>query len=161
MHLGLVGLKVGDLNVGVTMRNTLSMFVLAGMAVMLAGCGGTKLIGGRTLPDETRVVDGPSLALPPDFELRPPEKTQDYEAVLRAQKTAEAKGLILGNQVGNVSETTTPMQGATMVSGQDSWLTEQAGAADGDIRSQLDKDAEEAAKEPPSWWDRVRGKGNK
>lgn len=120
-------------------------------ALVLTACGDTKLFTGRQAPDETKVIDGPTLALPPDFDLHPPSKTEDYEQVLRDQKTAEARALITG-----VSATTASVS----ATGDDAWLVQQAGRADADIRSQLDADAQsEKAEEKPGFWQRVMGKG--
>lgn len=121
------------------MSNT-QIMVLGAAAVALAACGETKIIG-KSLPDETTVVDGPGLELPPDFALRPPREAQDYETVLRAQKAAEAQTLITG-----VSTTVPSDASATMaVPASDAWLVNktaaQAGAAQPDIREQLKQDA--------------------
>ncbi|HEX2859897.1 MAG TPA: DUF3035 domain-containing protein [Alphaproteobacteria bacterium] len=99
-------------------KTTNLLFVIAGTA-LLAGCGSTKLIGDKSLPDETQVIDGPGLVLPPDFDLRPPREAQDYESMLRTQKNAEAQSLITG-----VSGTTA---GATTAHPDDAWLLKQAG----------------------------------
>ena len=93
---------------------------LCGAALLLAACGGSagKLVG-KSLPDETQVIDGPTLALPPQYELRPPRESADYESVLRAQKTAEAQSLITG-----VSGTAVaPASGE--VPATDAWLVKQ------------------------------------
>jgi hypothetical protein len=133
------------------MRTHLLM-TAAAVALLLAGCGDTKLLGSRRPPDETAVIDGPTLALPPDFDLHPPSKSEDYEQVLRAQKTAEAHALITGVS-GTVPVSAT-------VAGDDQWLTEQAGVADANIRSELDADAaaEAKAEDKPSFWQRIMGK---
>lgn len=143
------------------------ILILAGIAFMAAACGETKLMGGRQLPDETKVVDGPTLALPPDFDLRPPSKAEDYESVLRAQKTVEARNVITG-----VSGTTTtggaaagtPTAGVNAVAtpsvGEANWLTDRAGTAQSDIREQLEREAKQAKEEEKSdsFWNRIMGK---
>lgn len=120
----------------------ISPFVIAG-AALLAGCDahpGRML--GKNLPDETQVVDGPSLALPPSFELRPPREAQDYEAVLRQQKTLEAESLITG-----VSGTqVTTFDGSSSVPNADEWLVKQVSTqsgvvADPNVRSELEATA--------------------
>lgn len=123
------------------------MAALMALTVASAGCGGKKLLA-RSLPDETQVIDGPTLALPPHFELRPPREAQDYEAVLRAQKTEEAHSLITGVS-GSV-----PAAGGD-VPQSDSWLlqqsSEQSGVrADPNVRGELEKQAAqpEEAKKP-------------
>lgn len=61
-----------------------------GLTAALAGCGGvTDSLGfGRNPPDEFAVVDRPPLALPPDFDLRPPKpgapRPQDVNTKQRA-----------------------------------------------------------------------------
>ena len=121
------------------MRRIFALMAGAVVAIGLAGCGETKLIGGRKAPDETQVVDGPNLVLPPNFDLRPPRQADNYESILQQQKNAEARKLIAG-QPAAVSGTTT--------AGADQWLLDQAGRADADIRDTLDKDdAADVAKE--------------
>lgn len=131
------------------------MLVLACVTVGLTGCGSAKLLGSQTPPDETQVIDGPTLAVPPDFELRPPTDTEDYEAVLRAQKTREAQTLIVGGAQA-VSAT---------VQGTDQWLLKQAGgdavSATGDIRTQLKDDAAPKADDEKTFWQRIMGKDKK
>ena len=80
------------------------------LAVLLAACGGNagKLMG-KGLPDETQVIDGPSLALPPQYELRPPREAADYESVLREQKRIEFQGMVTGTSA------TAPMDAAAVV----------------------------------------------
>jgi hypothetical protein len=129
----------------------ISPFVIAG-AALLAGCDahpGRML--GKNLPDETQVVDGPSLALPPSFELRPPREAQDYEALLRQQKTLEAESLITGV---SASQVTTFSDASSSVPNGDVWLVKQVSTqsgvvADPNVRSELDAAAktDEATKE--------------
>ena len=100
-------------------------FLIAILALMVQGCA----LVGSPVPDETRVVDGPSLSLPPDFELKPPselsKKDNSYKAAEKAQ------GVLLGSKATTVKED------------DESWLVNQAGMADSAIREQLE--AEEAA----------------
>lgn len=112
--------------------------IMVGVALILAGCAETKLFD-RSLPDETRVIDGPSLAVPPHMELRPPREAQDYETVLSQQKSAEAKALITGVSASAV------VSASAEVPGEDEWILQQTGtAADPNVRSEL----ENAAKNP-------------
>lgn len=114
-------------------------------AVLVSACGGTgaKLLG-KSLPDETQVIDGPTLALPPQFDLRPPREAQDYESVLRAQKSAEARSLITGSEVTEQA----PAAGGKVPAG-DAWLVNRTAAqtgvvADPNVREDLRvKDPEE------------------
>ncbi|PZP39113.1 MAG: hypothetical protein DI585_05190 [Pseudomonas fluorescens] len=119
--------------------------VALAMTVLLSACGEGKMLSmGKNLPDETRVVDGPTLALPPQFELRPPRESADYESVLRAQKTAEARSLITN---GTVAAASTSAHGelepaAGPVPASDNWLlqktADQAGVTtDANVRTAL------------------------
>lgn len=65
----------------------LTLTLAATAAVALVGCGETKILG-KSLPDETQVVDGPSLALPPSFELRPPVTESGTDSPATAQPAA-------------------------------------------------------------------------
>jgi hypothetical protein len=109
--------------------------LVAATALGLTACGGVKNPLERTLPDETQVIAGPSLSLPPSFELRPPRSGDANEAVLRAP----------GLQ---------PVSGA----GAEGWLVNRAQAeagtaADANIRESLEaatKVDDSAAKEAES-----------
>ena len=102
-------------------------FGLVLAALGLSACGGSKILS-KSLPDETRVVDGPTLALPPQFELRPPRESSDYESLLRAQKSEEARSLITGT-----SATTVMQDGSAeaAVPAADAWLVEKTSAQTG------------------------------
>ncbi|MFZ2620739.1 MAG: hypothetical protein WAX89_07700 [Alphaproteobacteria bacterium] len=109
------------------------------VAASLAACGGGKssLLGSKTAPDETYVVDGPSLVLPPNFSLRPPADGKMVEQTLQAPVAADPN---------------------------DAWLLKNAGAVDKDIRKKLEEpaaganakvkaEAAEAAEDEKSpWW---------
>lgn len=121
------------------------LIALMATAVAVTACGETsgKLLG-KSLPDETQVIDGPTLALPPQFELRPPREAQDYESVLRAQKGEEARSLITG-----ISATTAVEGTGAAVPAGDAWLVDKTAAqtgvvADPGVREDLRvKDPEE------------------
>jgi len=99
------------------------------LASTLASCASdTPLFSSRTLPDETRVIDGPTLAVPPDFALRPPRQGEDATDKLRAEKTREAQTLLLGAPLETETEGSTTTE---------SWLLGQAGTADENIRETL------------------------
>jgi hypothetical protein len=110
-----------------------SLLAAVAAAALATGCGSGKLLGDHKLPDETQVIDGPGLVLPPDYDLRPPRDAADYEAVLRAQKGAEAQTLITG-----VSGTVT----ASGTVAEDSWVVRQAGVAQPGIRQALSSEAD-------------------
>lgn len=116
-------------------------------ALFVTACSSdTPLLSPRTLPDETRVVDGPSLAVPPDFTLRPPRQGETYEDQLRAQKTAEAQTLILGAPVSKTTATTS-----------EDWLVGQAGTADPSIRESLTASAT-VPEQQPGFFGRLLGR---
>jgi hypothetical protein len=124
----------------INVKNSVLSAALAGL--VLAGCGESTKLLGKSLPDETVVVDGPSLELPPEFSLRPPRDAQDYESVLRAQKGVEAQALITGV---SASEVVVSGTAAGEVPNTEAWLlnkaSEQTGAIQPDIREQLKIDA--------------------
>lgn len=99
------------------------------IAIVLQGCG--SLFAGNTIPDETRVVDGPSLTIPPDFELKAPSELQKRDTSYKAAE--KAKGVLLGAK-----------KIKAMPKGNEGWLVKQAGTANSGIREQLE--AEENAK---------------
>jgi len=126
-------------------------------AALLAGCGGGSVFK-KTLPDETRVIDGPSLALPPQFELRPPRDAEDYESVLRAQKTVEAQSLITG-----VSPSGVVGVSATQAADPaEQWLIDRASqqsgvVADPNVRADLMRPLTEAEKAAEETQQKKRG----
>lgn len=118
------------------MLSSIKFFICALLAVGLAACGG---VSGRKAPDETQVIEGPSLAIPPDFELRPPREGDDYQSQLLQQQNAKVQELITGS---------TTTDGKAAPAAEDTWLLNQFGAegATDDVRTQLEKDA---AKDKP------------
>jgi hypothetical protein len=122
-----------------------AMYVgVVALAAGLAGCGGTKILG-KSLPDETQVVDGPNLVLPPQFDLRPPREgdadAPSYEERLNSQKTQEAQALIAGAPVAAAAKT----ESAT-VPEADAWLVQKATQngrveVDPNVREELDATA--------------------
>ncbi len=142
--------------------------VLAAAAVAVSACGGGggKLLG-KSLPDETQVIDGPTLALPPQFDLRPPRDAEDYESVLRAQKGAEVRSLITGTDV----QAGVEPAAAGAVPESDAWLVNRTAAqsgvvADPNVREDLrvkdpaELKAEEDAKAKKGLIGRWFGSGN-
>ena len=119
------------------MRDSTKLVLTA--AVLLAGCANDGLFK-SSLPDETRVVDGPSLALPPQYNLRPPQEAKDYDAQLRQQKALDtAEDLITG------TSPTTVVSGSEDVSSTgdvDQWFIDKAAqqsgvVADPNVRQEL------------------------
>lgn len=96
------------------MRLTHVMVVAAG--VLLAGCG--SLFGSKGLPDESRVIAGPKLAVPPQFDLRPPREGDDFANRVSAEKSGEIQTLIGGAPVEKVE---------TAPTDTDSWLLQTVG----------------------------------
>ena len=125
------------------------VYVVLGGAFLLTACGETKLLGSRAQPDETQVVDGPTLVLPPHYDLRPPRTGSDYESVLKQQSSNTARQLVTGQ-----AESVAPAAGTT---GTDAWLVQNSGRTDANIRETLDEErmaetAEKKAKAP--FWKR-------
>lgn len=91
------------------MRNVLVLFVV----LSLAACGGARLVGSKSLPDETVVLDAPPLTLPPNFDLRPPRSGEgNGEDVLRQYEPQP-------------------------IEEDDAWLIKEAGRSDPNIRQKL------------------------
>lgn len=108
------------------MRTSLpfTMPLVFGVTLALTACGTVKNPLERTLPDETQVLAGPDLSLPPSFELRPPRQGDASEALLRLPSQAAVSGTV----------------------GADSWLVNQAQiqagtVRDANIRTELDANA--------------------
>lgn len=148
----------------------ISGLALAGTALLVSGCGGASKLMGKSLPDETQVIDGPTLALPPQFDLRPPREAADYESVLRAQKGVEAQNLIVtGSSSTTVTtQTVTTSEVSGSVPSSDAWLVTKSAAqtgvvADPNVRTQLenkypeDLKAAEEAKAKKGWLGRWFG----
>jgi hypothetical protein len=123
---------------------------------------------GKSLPDETQVIDGPTLALPPQFDLRPPREAADYESVLRAQKGEEARSLIT---TGSSVTTVTGATADVAVPSADAWLVDKTAAqtgvvADPNVREDLrvkdpeEVKAEEEAKKKQGLLQRWFGRNN-
>ena len=118
------------------MTRLLFSVLTVGTAFGLAACGSSAPLVGRTTPDETRVIDGPRLTLPPEFSLRPPVSQQNYAETVSQNMQAEARTLITGE-----TETTAMAPAAGPAGAK--WLLNQAGSADPAIRQTLE--AESAA----------------
>lgn len=131
---------------------------------LLASCGETKLLG-RSLPDETRVVDGPGLDLPPDFSLRAPEDANEAALGRTVQAGRSAQEILgLGGSVVSGSMVSGTAVGGieAEVPASDQWLLQQAGGrVDPNIREELNAptDAEKALEEEkPGLFKRIFGK---
>lgn len=121
--------------------------VVAGMLLGLSACGSTKLLG-RTLPDETRVMDGPGLDLPPDFSLKAPADANEA-ALRRTVQAGRSAQDILGVAVSGTVRGAA-VSGTAAVPASDQWLLQQAGGRiDPNIREELNAptEAEKAAEE--------------
>lgn len=118
------------------MKNIL-IFTLA--AVGLSACGG--FVASKKAPDEMAVIAGPSLSLPPNFELRPPTDAAEYH---RQQKADRARQILTG----------TPHETKTPVAGPDAWLVKEAGGdtRDPSIRNKLETDHVVETEEKSKGW---------
>lgn len=94
----------------------LSYAVLCAGVLVLSGCG--SLLSGKGMPDESRVIAGPKLAVPPEFDLRPPREGDDFATKVSAEKKAEIQTILGG----------APEQKAeTQPTDTDSWLLQTVG----------------------------------
>lgn len=114
------------------------VLMLVCSATLLSACGG--LLSSKKAPDEMAVIEGPSLSLPPKFELRPPLDSAEYRRQLEAQR---AQQILTGS-----SEIKTP------ATGPDAWLVQKAGgdSRDPSIRQRLEKDFEVKVEEDKKGW---------
>ncbi|MBI1363183.1 MAG: DUF3035 domain-containing protein [Proteobacteria bacterium] len=126
-----------------------ALLVLAATTVLLAACGSTPLLSSHTAPDEMAVVEGPSLALPPDFELRPPSGTSKTATPIK-DEPIDARA-ILNKDAQGVSATVAKPDAA------DSWLIKAAGGdkADPDIREKLTEKPKEEEKKEKGFFSRL------
>ena len=124
--------------------------ILALVALAVSACSESLFSSGK-LPDETRVIDGPTLAVPPQFNLRPPREGEAYEDRLSEQKTREAQTLIMGGESPSAT-TSTPTE---------EWLLMQAGQADPNIREALTTSATTPQEEKGGFLDRLMGRDEK
>ncbi len=109
------------------MKKSLFLVVLM---MALTACSGARP------PDETVVVDGPSLLLPPDYQLRPPQ--EGAAGPVPRRERADARAILTGEAI---DSTVTPDE-------QPSWLAERTGVAtDPNIREELAADAEQQKEE--------------
>jgi hypothetical protein len=113
-------------------------------ALALSACGG---ITTKTAPDELAVIEGPSLALPPSYDLRPPRSGENRTQEERRQ----ARDILLSSE-GVKVESSSP----------DSWLIDAAGgqARNPNIREELERELEAKAdkkeeKKKKGWFGRI------
>lgn len=107
------------------------------LPLALTACDGVRdTLGiGRVAPDEFAVVDRPSLAIPPDFTLRPPQpgapRPQEIDPNKRAEQTVFG---VTSAQTENGKAVPTTLEAD---------LLKQAGAdkAESNIREQIDREA--------------------
>jgi hypothetical protein len=121
--------------------------LLGGCALLplaLSGCDTVKQTLGLsvTVPNEFDVVANAPLAVPPDFELRPPKPGTDPSQEVSA--TAQAKQAIF--RAGDQQQATLPAPSGSRSAGEDQILRA-AGvtSAPSDIRDTVDKEAKEGA----------------
>jgi hypothetical protein len=114
--------------------------VLGSTLILLSGCGGDKLARTfgltRDAPDEYTVTTRAPLSMPPDYNLRPPRpgapRPQEQSERQQAQETL-APQMALNAPQGSMS------------AGQAALLEQTGPAAPSDIRSEVDRDAHNAA----------------
>jgi hypothetical protein len=120
-----------------------SLLAFCGAALLLsaplAGCSGfADTLGlGRNAPDEFAVVDRPPLAMPPDFDLRPPKPGAARPQ--EVSQTDRASTMLFG---ANAKPSSAP-SGAPAGSDAEKALLETSGAAKADpaIRETIDREA--------------------
>lgn len=107
---------------------------------VLGGCSDGSILGLRSAPDELAVIDGPPLSLPPDFELRPPQKGSTATVVSKPTKSGQE--VLTGQTPAEVK----PAGDSPKV---DEWLIKQAGGQNRDpkIRDRLIDDAKPKKKD--------------
>jgi hypothetical protein len=123
--------------------SVLMMCGAAGLSLALSGCGDVRNafgLGEKTVPNEFDVVANAPLAIPPDFNLRPPRPgaspTQGESPEARAKETIFRAGGDKG-----------PVTGAdTQMSAGENDILRAAGAesAPGDIRAVVNREAAES-----------------
>jgi hypothetical protein len=114
--------------------------LLGGSLILLGGCSSDKLARTfgltRDAPDEYTVTTRAPLSMPPDYNLRPPRpgapRPQEQSERQQAQETL-APQMALNAPQGSASP------------GQTALLDQTGPAAPGDIRNQVDQDANNAA----------------
>ncbi len=145
----------------------LSSLSLAGCAaLLLAACGDTSVkqtLGiDRRAPDEFRVVSRPPLAVPPQFDLRPPSIDSGGMPTSRDK----AASLVLGGESGSVPVDTrvtpvssTPVAKPVGSSAAENVFLQKAGTANADpnVKKTLTetKINEQITREEEGWWDKV------
>jgi hypothetical protein len=115
-----------------------------GLLLALTGCSGlADTLGlGRNAPDEFAVVDRPPLAVPPDFELRPPKpgapRPQEVSQTDRASQALFGPGAKVAN---------TASAGGPTYSDAEKALLETSSAAKADpaIRETIDRESAQRA----------------
>ena len=107
------------------------LLALVFAAFLVTACGETRLLSGRSAPDELSVVEGPSLALPPDFELRPPSANATQMAVPLKDEAIDARTIL--------NKDATMAAPKAKPDAADAWLIKAAGGdkADPTIREKL------------------------
>ncbi|NTU76504.1 MAG: DUF3035 domain-containing protein [Alphaproteobacteria bacterium] len=126
-------------------------FAALGFVALLSGCGGVnEALGfGRNAPDEFAVVDRPPLALPPDFELRPPRPGAPRPQEVNMKQRASTMLFGATSKDANVVEKGDAAEGkegtSTAKSETEKALLESAGAAkaEPEIRALIDRESAE------------------
>ncbi len=131
------------------MNRSLLILPVLGLSLMLTGCGSvTDALGlGRNPPDEFAVVDRPPLAVPPNFDLRPPKpgapRPQAVNLQARAASTMYGTDSKLGNTASRDNSGALLGAPSKTASGDEQTFLEalHADKPTPDIRDQIDRDA--------------------
>jgi len=132
------------MNDGNTRRHAGAIAAVIAVGVLLGGCGQIRDVMGRNkdAPDEFQVVARAPLALPPNYDLRPPEPGAQRPQEL--SPTDEAAARILGRRAASTAPATRGVQvGPTVQAAPRAPVTVQTGGA-AVLRDQLRLDEAEA-----------------
>jgi hypothetical protein len=124
--------------------------------VSACGIGETLGLGGERGPDEYRVISAPPLSVPPEFDLKPPQKGGSDSPTINAAE--QAKEVLRGKEPNLVGQrpaldNTIQSYDSPAKSAADSKLLEKAGATESrpDIRSEIDADAKPKPEDESKW----------
>ena len=130
-----------------------SLFLLGLTAVALSACGELRqdLGLGRTPPDEFAVVERPSLAMPPDFGLRPPRPGAARPQSVDTAK--QAKDVLFSGAAAAPSSDMSESEKALLA-------TSGAAKADPSIRNTVDRESSQKVEASPHLVDQLMSVGS-
>lgn len=126
------------------MMKPLTLIALVAASAATAGCG---TLGGKSAPDEFRVVTKAPLVVPPDYALRPPRPGDPRPQELRPED--DARAALFGQDVGARAS-----EGEKLLV-----ATAGAGAVDPNIRDQIDLESGGLTRKSEGLADRILGFG--